>query len=226
MKIYFAGISGNKKRLEYLKEFGANKLMLTFADIKAYGRNMARFKEGKFDILFDSGAFSIWKRGIKVDILDYCNYLISNEIEKYLVLDKVGDHAETMKNQRKMEDYGMKPIPVYHINSPIENLYEICEKYKYVCLGGTVGSQKSVKLAFFEEVFKHFPNHKFHGLGLTDARIINLFPFYSVDSTTWLVAEKMGKILDHNGKQYKAPPEMNAKTKFSNTISFFVSMEK
>ena len=81
MKIYFAGISGNKKRLEYLKEFGANKLMLTFADVKTYGRNMARFKEGKFDILFDSGAFSIWKRGIKVDILDYCDYLISNEIE-------------------------------------------------------------------------------------------------------------------------------------------------
>lgn len=225
MKIYFAGISGNKKRLEYLKEFGADKLMLTFADVKFYGKNMARFKAGEFDILFDSGAFSIWKRGININIKDYCDYLIRHKIEKYLVLDKVGSHIKTMENQRIMEDYGMRPIPVYHMNSPIENLYEICEKYKYVCLGGTVGSQKSTRIAFFEEVFKHFPDHKFHGLGITDARIIKSFPFYSVDSTTWLVAEKMGKILDQNGKQYKAPLEMAAKTKFSNTISFFVSME-
>jgi len=51
MKIYFAGISGNVKRLNYLKEFGATKLMLTFADAKFYGRQMERFKNMNFAFL-------------------------------------------------------------------------------------------------------------------------------------------------------------------------------
>jgi hypothetical protein len=73
MKMYFAGISGNKKRLEYLKEFGANKLMLTYADIRYYNKQMPRFKSMGFDILFDSGAFSIWRRGGTINIKEYCN---------------------------------------------------------------------------------------------------------------------------------------------------------
>lgn len=225
MKVYFAGISGHKKRLDYLKQFGADKLMLTFAEVKSYNQNMSRFKEGKFDILFDSGAFSLWRRGISIDIKEYCRYLTIHSIEKYIVLDKIGNHAETMANQKIMEDMGMNPIPVYHLNSPIENLYEICEKYSYVCLGGTVGSHISVRLKFFTEVFEHFPNHKFHGLGLTDARIVNKFPFYSIDSTTWLCAAKTGNILDENGKQYHAPSEMELKERFSNTIGFFAKLE-
>lgn len=225
MKVYFAGISGHKKRLEYLKEFGANRLMLTFAEAKCYNKNMLRFKNSGFDILFDSGAFSLWRRGISIDIKEYCNYLKMHSIEKYIVLDKIGNHNETMLNQRIMEDIGLNPIPVYHLNSPIENLYEICEKYHYVCLGGTVGSHVKIRLKFFTEVFKHFPNHKFHGLGLTDTRIIRLFPFYSVDSTTWLIAAKNGKILDINGRQYSAPHEMDLKDKFSNTITFFAKYD-
>lgn len=225
MKIYFAGISGHKKRLEYLKEFGADKLMLTFAEAKSYNRNMPRFKEGNFDILFDSGAFSSWKRGIFIDIQDYCKYLKDNSIQKYIVLDKIDNHIETMMNQKIMENAGMNPIPVYHLNSPIENLYEICKTYPYVCLGGTVGSHVSVRLKFFTKVFEHFPNHKFHGLGVTDAQIINNFPFYSIDSTTWLAAAKTGNILNENGKQYHAPPEMEIKERFSNTIGYFVKMQ-
>lgn len=225
MKVYFAGISGNKKRLGYLKEFGADKLMLTYADVKSYNTQMPRFKENNFDILFDSGAFSLWRRGVAIDINEYCKYLKEKSIEKYIVLDKIGNHKETMENQKKMEDVGMTPIPVYHLNSPLEYLYEICEKYPYVCLGGTVGANISTRIEFFNEVFEHFPNHKFHGLGLTDFRIIKLFPFYSVDSTTWLAAEKVGKILDENGKQCAPPIDMDAKTRFKNTIEFFVRME-
>ena len=226
MKIYFAGISGNVKRLNYLKEFGADKLMLTYADIKYYNKQMPRFKNGNFDIMFDSGAFSLWRRGIKICIKDYCEYLKKHSIEKYIVLDKIGSHAETMLNQRIMEDLGMTPIPVYHLNSPVENLYEICEKYPYVCLGGTVGSHTTTRMNFFREVFNHFPNHKFHGLGLTDTTIIKSFPFYSVDSTTWLIAEKIGKIFNENGKRCNPPSELNVKEKFQNTIGFFTKLDK
>lgn len=227
MKIYFAGISSNVKRLNYLKEFGANKLMLTYADIRHYKLQIPRLKNSNFDIFFDSGAFSLWRRGIKINIKDYCEYLKIHEIDKYIVLDKVGDHKDTMTNQKIMEDMGMKPIPVYHFNSPIENLYEICEAYPYVCLGGTVGAHSSTRIKFFTQIFEHFPKHKFHGLGLTDPKIIKLFPFYSVDSSTWLIAEKRGRIFDENGQRIKIPPEISdARLKFKNTIEFFLKIER
>lgn len=59
MKVYFAGISGNVKRLEYLKKFGAKRLMLTYADARYYNRQLPRFREGNFDLFLDSGAFSL-----------------------------------------------------------------------------------------------------------------------------------------------------------------------
>jgi len=225
MKIYFAGISGNVKRLNYLTEFGASKLMLTYADIKFYNKQMPRFKNGGFDILLDSGAFSIWKRGFNVDILDYVTYIEKHDISKYIVLDVIGDHEKTMENQKIMEELGLNPIPVFHMTSPILNLGAICEIYPYVCLGGTVGSSFSKRVEFFKRVFDAFPSHKFHGLGLTDSRIMKMFPFYSVDSTTWLVADKCGKILDNAGKQIRPPQPMDSKFRFENTIKYFVNLE-
>ena len=227
MKIYFAGISGNKKRLDYLKDFGATRLMLTYADVKSYNCQMPRFKEKKFDILFDSGAFSLFNRGIKIDIYDYCEYLKINKLEKYIVLDKIGNHSETMQNQKIMEDYGMKPIPVFHMGSPLENLHEIIEKdYEYICLGGSVGASRNKRIDFFEVVFCNFPNHKFHGLGLSDFKIMKMFPFHSVDSTTWLIAEKVGKIFNDFGVRVTPPETMVAKDRFQNTIGFFVRIEE
>ena len=134
MKVYFAGISGNVKRLSYLSEFGASKLMLTYADAKFYKKQMPRFKSGGFDLLLDSGAFSMWKRGFEIDILDYSIYIEKHNISKYIVLDVVGNHEKTMENQRIMEELGLNPIPVFHMTSPISNLATICEKYPYVCL--------------------------------------------------------------------------------------------
>lgn len=226
MKIYFAGISGNVKRLNYLTEFGASKLMLTYADTKVYNKQMPRFKSGGFDLLLDSGAFSIWKRGFDVDILDYSIYIEKHDISKYIVLDVIGDHKKTMENQRVMEELGLSPIPVFHMNSSILNLGSICEKYPYVCLGGTVGSSFGKRVEFFKSVFDAFPFHKFHGLGLTDSRIMKMFPFYSVDSTTWLAADKVGKVLDNNGKQIIPPFPMDSKQRFKNTIEYFVKLEK
>ena len=225
--MYFAGISGGKKRLGYLNEFGATRLMLTYAEAKWYNAQMPRFKENNFDILCDSGAFSLHNRGIDIDIFDYCDYLKKHNLSKYIVLDKIGDHPETMLNQKIMEDYGMTPIPVFHMGSPLKDLYSIVDMgYDYICLGGTVGAHRNKRIDFFNSVFDSFPDHKFHGLGLSDFNIIMMFPFYSVDSTTWLIAQKVGKIFDNNGDRISPPKGMVPKEKFRNTISFFLNAEK
>lgn len=226
MKIYFAGISGNKKRLDYLRDFGANKLMLTFAEAKSYNKQMPRFKEMGFEILFDSGAFSLHNRGIEICPEEYFSFLLKHDIKNYINLDRIGDPLKTKENQLRMEGFGAFPIPVFHLNSEMKHLEELIEKYEYICLGGTVGSKRGVRIDFFNSVFSRFPDHKFHGLGVTDSSIIKQFPFYSVDSTTWLCAQKVGRILDENGKQVHPKEGMTVYEKFENTIGYFSKLEK
>jgi len=225
MKIYFAGISGNVKRLNYLKEFGATKLMLTFADAKFYGRQMERFKNMNFEILLDSGAFSTWKRGTEIKIDDYCSFIRKHSINNYITLDAVGDARRTEENTKAMESNGFSPIPVFHMGASLTVLERLLDEYPYICLGGSVGATYAKRVNFFRSVFNFAPKHQFHGLGLTDSRIMKMFPFFSVDSTTWLTAEKNGKILTIDGVQIKAPLEMDAKTRFENTIKYFVNIE-
>ena len=226
MKLYFAGIDGHVKRLHYLHEFGATKLMLTYAQHKSYNKQLPRFKEMNFDIMFDSGGFSLWKKGINVNILDYCNYLKKNDIQNYINLDVVGNHKQTMSNQKIMESEGLKPIPVFHLGSDINGLKEIVGSgYDYICLGGSVGRNRSVRIKFFEEIFSSFPTHRFHGLGLTDETIVRSFPFYSVDSTTWLMAEKCRKIFNDQNVSCPAPKHMEQRDRLKNTIEYFVNME-
>lgn len=130
-----------------------------------------------------------------------------------------------MKNQTQMEDMGFSPIPVYHMGSHLEALQEICNSYNYVCLGGTVGTKTNKRIEFFEFVFHHFPHHNFHGLGLTDLNITKLFPFYSVDSTTWLMAEKVNKIFTADGKRITPDSRMSVEKKFENTIGLFAKLD-
>lgn len=226
MKIYFAGISSNVKRLLYLKQYGANKLMLTFADRVLYKTNMNRFKQLSFDLFLDSGAYSIWKKGGTVDIKEYCDYITQHNIDKYICLDVVGDHYKTLENIKIMKDYGKNPIPVFHYGSNLKCLeYLIHQGYNYICLGGTVGQSTKNKIEFFKTVFDNFPNIKYHGLGITTESIINQFPFYSVDSTTWIMPEKHGKIFNEKGKRVKIPITMSQQEKFKNTIEFFLRFE-
>lgn len=226
MKIYFAGISGNKKRLEYLNKYGATRLMLSFADKKYYTRQMERFKDLGFDIFCDSGAFSTWKMGYNINIDDYCNFIKENNITKYIVLDCIGNAHNTAENQKYMEIKNFNPIPVFHYQSCLDELQKIIDMgYKYICLGGSVGQTRNDKMKFFHNIYSKYNNINFHGLGISDIEIIKKFPFSSVDSTTWLIAEKVGKIFDENGKRITPPLEMTSEEKFKNTIEYFVKME-
>lgn len=227
MKIYFAGVGGYVERLKTFEFCKANKLMLTFAEKKSYSKKQwERFKHYKFEILLDSGAFSVWKKGIKIDILEYCDYVKEHNIENYICLDEVGNFDKSYQNLKIMEKSNLKPIPVFHYGTDLDKLKILVDdSYSYICLGGTVGLKREQKRIFFESIFQKYPNIKFHGLGIGDHHLIKNFPFYSVDSTTWLMAGKYKKIFDENGKRVKIPPLMEIEDRWRNTIGFFVNLE-
>jgi len=184
MKVYFGGCE-RPNAIHTLAQAGGQRVMISFAEPPTESC-WKLYREYGIEIIADSGAFSMWKRGTTINIEDYMNWIKDNGISHYFNLDVVGDPEATAHNQSLMEQAGFKPIPVFHIGEPIELLGELVAKYPLVGLGGTVGQPTTAKEQWFRQVFSLYPEGKFHALGVTNARLLSQFPFDSVDSVWWV----------------------------------------
>lgn len=163
---------------------------------------MPRTNGKKVELFLDSGAFSAWSQNTKIDIKKYIKFIKKNEkvIDVYANLDVIGSAKGTWKNQLKMEKAGLKPLPVFHVGEDFSYLKRYIKKYDYLALGGMVGKPKPELKNWLNKVWpllcdKHgMPKLKIHGFGLTSLTLMLRYPWYSVDSTSWVVTGRMGSI--------------------------------
>lgn len=92
------------------------------------------------NLFLDSGAYSAFSRGEKIDIDEYIKFIqkYQNNIKIYAGLDVIGNYIETRKNLEYMESKGLKPLPTFHFGSPLSELERMIDKYDYIALGGLV----------------------------------------------------------------------------------------
>lgn len=217
MILYFAG--GESMNL-VLKEAGAESVL--FSTLGQH-KKLDYLENGKNELLSfknlfaDSGAYTAWTKGDPIDIDDYINWLKHNEkhLTIYAPLDVIGDWKETKKNHEYMQKNGVNPVPVFHSSNPrapYSRLEEICEEFDYIALGGVAGAgiKKEVLLNHFDCCFKIIGKHwkngrkiKVHGFGVTTPRLMARYPFYSVDSTTWLNGGRFGQMFTWDVYKYK-----------------------
>lgn len=184
MKVYFGGVE-RPNNLHTLARAGGHRIMLSFAEPPT--ENCWKIiREYRFEILLDSGAFSAWKRGLRIELSDYMDYIQKYHINKYFNLDVVGNPEATAKNQIIMEAAGFNPIPVFHYGEPWELLDQLVAKYPLIGLGGTVGLPLREKEYWFRCVFTRHPEGNFHGLGFANEKLLKQFPFASTDSVWWI----------------------------------------
>ena len=190
MKIYFAGLSGSNYHIA-LQEADVRRCLLSYYYWLIDKRE--RRKINFSDIFIDSGAFSAWSQGIKINLYEYIDFVKEylDKITVYSNLDVIGDANNTLKNQHEMQKSGLSPLPVFHINENYKCLDEYCKNYPYIALGGMVGKTRRQKDNFLHNCFtvikKYFPI-RIHGFALTDIELLKKYPFYSIDTTAWLQA--------------------------------------
>lgn len=226
--VYYAGMGGEVAALFTAVKNGCQHLMLSYYhDKKIAKMQMKRFRKLGLHIFLDSGAFSAWKSGVEINIDEYIQYIKDNHIGKYIVLDVVGNPEETYKNQKYMESKGLQPIPVFHLGSDFKYLQQLAdEEYYYICLGGTVGSSREKRIEFFDKCFNKFPNTYFHGLGMTDPKLMKKYPWFSVDSTTWLIGRKFCKLATEEGQRIDLPKDMPVQERHALNVKFFSELEE
>ncbi|GAI85302.1 unnamed protein product, partial [marine sediment metagenome] len=175
--------------------------------------------KNKISLFIDSGAFSAFTKKVKIDIQEYIKFIKDNVncIEVYANLDVIGSAEGTLKNQEIMEKAGLNPLPCFHYGEDIKYLEHYISKYEYIALGGMVPISTKDLSVWLDWIFpeylcdkKGMPKVKVHGFGMTALKLMLRYPWYSVDSTSWVVAARLGQIYIpkiKSGKyDYKASP--------------------
>jgi hypothetical protein len=155
-------------------------------------------------IFLDSGAFSAKSKGITIDLEEYAQFIKDNDdiIRMASVLDVIGDCDASWINQQKLEALGCQVIPCFHQSEPIEACRYYVANYPYISLGGIAGGVSAILRPWLDEVFTEaicdkdgYAKCKVHGFGMTSLELMERYPWYSVDSTSWLMTASFGSIV-------------------------------
>lgn len=208
MKYYAAVV--DKIGVKAARYYPPYNILMSFHYYKKKGDLLKELLKDGVDIFLDSGAFSAMSLGKTIDINEYCKFIIDNGLVNYASLDVIGDAAATMENYKFMKsEYGLSPIPTFHMGSRIEDLYPLLD-CGYIALGGLVFSPgiKSHCDEVWSTILKENPKLKVHGFGLTNIDLMKRYPWYSVDSSSYTSCRRFGRqIILYNGMGFKQFPE-------------------
>lgn len=212
--LYFAG-SQNAIAESYMMENSCNRLLSYYSD-KSIIKKWVDFKKNNPSctnkVFIDCGAYTAFTRGVTINIDDYISYI--NEIIEYIdifaSLDIINGSGIKDSDEKTYQNYlylksrvldKHKLLPTYHQGDRIEYLYRYLEDkdIDYIALGGLVGSTKESLDSFFQRCYKVIqevrPKIKVHAFGMTSRPMLESYPFYSADSTAWIMTCANGGIM-------------------------------
>lgn len=164
-------------------------------------------------IFLDSGAFSAYTLGAEIDLPGYCEYILRNidilrkdeGILMASVLDGIGDAQKTYENQLRMESLGVRPLPCFHAGEDERYLEWYVKNYDYITLGGMVGTSTKQLCVWLDRMFENYltdgsgrPRIKVHGFGITSIPIMERYPWWSCDSSSWIQSAAFGSVITPN----------------------------
>jgi hypothetical protein len=177
---------------------------------------------GNLSIFVDSGAHSIYNKEVRDNNFDYsyyetdkfweyvdsyCKFIKANEhlVDVFVSVDVIYNPELSWKVQRYIEDtYKIIPMPVFHAGEDFAWFKKYLDNYEYIGIGGigqqTTKSQwvKNMGDPVFSMICKapdYLPTHKLHGFAMTAPSLLAAYPWYSVDSTSWIQFGKYGIII-------------------------------
>lgn len=161
-------------------------------------------------IFLDSGAFSAYTLGVELKVEDYCEYIKRNQdiirredgVVMASVLDGIGDPLQTYRNQLEMEQRGVRPLPCFHAGEDERYLEYYVKNYEYITLGGMVGASSKQLCIWLDRIWDRYltdgsgrPRLKVHGFGITAIPIMERYPWFSCDSSSWIQTAAFGGIV-------------------------------
>lgn len=215
MRLYLAWVNGEWHFMKLIEDLGHKNFLCSYHYLnrKTALDFLKKYKAKGMNIFLDSGAFS----SDDIDIKMYSEFL--EEWHKHVAVCAnmdVWDWNNQMNNLKIIESKGVNNVlPVYHIYEWMEwkfkELDDLFEKYEYFAIGwiAVATASSSQKDLFLKYVFSRWNYYrkkqgyptKIHWFWVTSTRLCLKYPFYSVDSTSWLAASRFWDIIVFNKKK-------------------------
>lgn len=168
--------------------------------------------------MLDSGAFSAWNCGKSIDIDHYIAFIRAHAdwIDYVVALDVIPGAFGTTPGPAEveasaeqswaqflyMEKEGITAIPVFHMGEQFKWLRRMVDHgCKYIGISPANDRTTKAKRVWLDRVFDDIcdkdglPVVKTHAFGVTSIDLLIRYPWFSADSTTWIMMAARGKIL-------------------------------
>lgn len=241
--IYFAGAK-NRIADDYLLKHDANRLqsqLLDRSNIVTWCDN----KSDKSKLFIDSGAYSAYTKRVKISVDDYIKYLnsISEKCTIFAQLDTIPGQMGKPKTKGERlnaprlswENYlymrerlyePKKLIPIFHQGEDYNWLWNMLnwvddcgEHIPYIGISPAIDVQglEDFLITSFDIIAKSDnPNVKTHAFGMTQLKLLELYPYTSADSTSWKLSAAMGSIYTPYGLIYVSDRGINERSYIKN----------
>jgi hypothetical protein len=155
-----------------------------------------------FEVMMDSGAFTVKMQGAVIDIEKYAEFLLQYKdwITVMVGLDVISSERtpqalergaqEGWDNLKYLESKGLNILHTYHSGEDEKWLKKLMDNYEYFAVsktGDVAGVEERLNRIFSKLVDKHGRiHHKIHGFGVTSPKMMMRYPWASVDSSSWV----------------------------------------
>lgn len=233
MLIYFAG-ADNKQHARLLATCGVKNILVSYHTMMTSGVDIEDVVTPfntfgyKPSLFLDSGGFVARLKNKPIDVRAYAEYarVRRKDVTVAANLD-TNDLAESQSNHDFLQGI-LAPVPVLPVYHPTEYLgpaderdllAKWCETHDYIAIGGVAGAKLSadVVIRYLDYVFSITRDRvKVHGFGITKMDLLRRYPFYSVDSTTWLNGGMYGEVFKFMGDTVKKHRSLSVVAKNAN----------
>lgn len=204
MKVYFVTV-GLREEIEVVRKVRPPHVLCSYWYFK--NRSLSEFCNSigyRPEILLDSGAYSAFTKGKSVNILDYMEYIKANRelISFYISMDVIGDSFTSKAFYDLMRAKEFDPVPVFHYGDDYSTMdHYVTSGAVSVALGNTaMVRDKNLVAKWCAEVHEKYPKIKFHLLGSSSRKIMEIGAVDSCDSSAWYMMAVNGKPVKVPGK--------------------------
>jgi hypothetical protein len=172
-------------------------------------------------LILDSGAFSAWTKKAEIGVDNYCDWVLRyiDYIDYVVNLDVIpgsfgqkrlppsvveGSAKQGWDNYKYMLERGVpksKLIHVFHQGESFKWLEKMVESMHYIGLSPANDRTTKEKMQWLDDCMNYvigedgLPLVKFHGFAVTSHTIMTRYPWYSVDSASWVMSSRVGSVI-------------------------------
>lgn len=194
-------------------------LKVKFREKEKAHKYLQQFKDAGMEVMIDSAAHTLQKAKTVVDYqkffesyqswlsdnIEFIDHYVELDIENVVGLDKVNKWSESLT-----QELPIPPIRVWHRwRGGVDVWEQMTEQYDYIGFSGFLISQNGGAELPLDQIAGYLKiaqnnNCKVHAFGFTRPRLMIAYPFYSVDSSSWMAPQRYASLNYFDGKMLQA----------------------